>query len=204
MVGMMQLGKRFVIFVSNGDEGTKQLSAVGNAIGRFELVAVDCEKGFADFRREDNTVVRAWLPKGFVRNGGAANASTMLAIPPLNTIKGIVGLDEAVAARGEAVVEKRAMDALNRSINDPNLTWEERTQLLADLISGKRQHIMVPAQGIDEAFAKKYGLTPEQVNTANQAVEIGRIFINNEKTAGTTHSSVPRGLKTLPSPVGSP
>lgn len=183
LVAMAENEGRFMLFVSLEGNLTQRVQAVGAKVGKFELVGCDFKEEYADFKSPEGVVRRVRLPEGVTKSGGAG--ASML-IPLLSTMKGVIGLEEAQAYAGAhgrdvAGVEKRTLFGIERQINDPKLSWDERTRLLADLISGKQQHILCPPGGIDAAFAKKYGLTPEQVASANWGETVGMKMMNGAK-----------------------
>jgi hypothetical protein len=180
LVGVMTSHSRFVLFVAVDGEKAKQLDAIGSRIGRFELIAFDAAKGYADFKKGAD-VRRLWLADGHVRSGGMVSESGLRAdqedvivLPPLETIKGLIGVDEAIADGGREVLERILSHQLNRL--PPNATWEERKQKLADLIDGKSTTILTPRSGLSEAFIKKYNLTPQQVESINWGEAVKKDF----------------------------
>lgn len=185
LVAMAENAGRFMLFVSLEGNATQRLQAVGAKVGKFELVSCDFKGECADFKSPDGVVRRVRLPEGVTKSGGVG---ARILIPPISTMKGVIGLEEALTyarahGRDVAGVEKRTLFGIERQINDPKLSWDERTRLLADLISGKLQHILCPPGGIDEAFAKKYGLTPEQVASANWGETVGMAMMKGAKPA---------------------
>lgn len=185
LMGMAEAPGKFMLFVSLEGAGAQQVQKVGARVGKFELVGFDFKQEYADFRSPEGAVRRVWLPQGSVKAG---NAGATLLIPPLGMLKGVIGLEEArsvARARGQDVagVEKRTRFGIERQINDPKRSWEERAQLLADLIGGKQQHILCPPGGVDAAFARKYGLSQETVASANWGETAGMALMKGAKPA---------------------
>jgi hypothetical protein len=71
----------------------------GAVIGPYRWVAGDIKKGCegcVDFVSEIGNTWRVWLPTASVKNGTQQDSTVFISLPPLDSPKWLVGLDEAL------------------------------------------------------------------------------------------------------------
>ncbi|HVT80828.1 MAG TPA: hypothetical protein VHM90_09235 [Phycisphaerae bacterium] len=178
--------KTLLAFANTETKNTSGWVNLGDSFDGYVVTSFDREKEMVTLKRAEQ-VLEVRLRQSKIQDG-VAPGSLLSALPPLETIKGLIGLEEIIARRGRAEIETRLLERINAKPES------ERAQFLADLMTGKQKNIFVPMGGMTDAFARKYNLTSQQIASAKAGEEIGRIFVENErksKTSGSTSAAQP-------------
>lgn len=180
LVAMMYTGERTTLFVKYQNNDSVTMERVGSEIGPYVLVGSNVNEGYADFRK-DTEIFRVRLPESSVKASAQKDDRTVV-LPSLHTIRGLLGLEEAIIRAGNKELgEQRIRNQITSQINAPDLDWAQRVEKLQNLISGKTKMIMAPPGKVSDEFARKYQLTPAQVEEINFGESLGLEFQKQER-----------------------
>ena len=125
----------FAVFATIAGGKVQSLTVIGQKIGRYELVGVDPVQAFADFKKDGGATVRIDMREGTTLPSSVSSQDSQdIEIPPLAAFTKFVIADEL---RGNPGIEQKIRSIINRAVNNPRLTPEERREVLKKYVSGE-------------------------------------------------------------------
>jgi hypothetical protein len=172
----------FVCAVLEGE--SRWLSAVGETIGAFKLVAVDTASRWVAFERSGE-VTRVWLRKASIVDtedeSGAGHAPDSLDVflDAMMAKAVFVGFGELSAQQKEEML----LAQLNHILSYPDYSPEKRRELLTRKLNQERSMNIGP-KGISDAEAAALGIPPEKAAEMNAMHRMGPMLRKLSKEEG--------------------
>ncbi len=133
--GILGTKEGFAVFATIAGGKAHSLTGLGQTLGPYELVAVDVVQSFADFRKPGRAAVRIYMREGTaLPSAGTGENPNDIEIPRLSAFTKFIIADQL---RGDPTTEQKIRSIINRAVNNPRLTLEERREVLNRYLSGE-------------------------------------------------------------------